>query len=502
MFKRLLLVVLILTACDEDDDPIQPGPPPTITLSADTLPVTVGASVTVNATVINSTATPVFASRDSMIARVSTAGLISGVSAGNTWVVATLGSGLQVARDSVFVRVTQIVPGPGGQQPPPVLPLLGTGMVTERFTAEVAAAGNVAYTTTWGFRQVLGNAIKIWNVSGNTPILADSLIITGAGTVSDVQISDDGSLLVASVEGGGSVANGIVIFDRTNPLKPTQITRYIAPNTSSGVHTVKLSRINNRHYAFLNINSPARLSIVDITNPAAPVEVFTQLMGDPFIHDVFVRDGVLMAALWHTGMRIFDLGGAGRGGSPSAPVELGTVKTRHCRVCAPGSSSVHNVWWFHNPATGQKRYAFLGEEGPGSVGQQRSTGALHVVDVTNFDAPVEVAVYEPDSTTTSNEKNAGAHNFVMDEESGILYAAFYNGGVRAIDVRGDLSACTAAQKTPDGRCDLQKMGRIVGVAANSGPPKYVWGVAIVGNFLYASDMWNGIHKIDISGLKR
>jgi hypothetical protein len=180
---------------------------------------------------------------------------------------------------------------------------------------------------------------------------------------------------------------------------------------------------------------------------------------------------------------------------------LGTVKTAPCLQCAPGTASVHNVWWFHDPSTNAKRYAFVGEEGPGQ-GFTLTRGAVHVVDVSNFDAPREVAVYEPLPATTATGQVAGAHNFVTDEPSGILYAAFYNGGVRALDVRGDLESCTAAQETADGRCDLRLMGREVGVALNFSPPRSIWGVALVGNHLYASDMPNGIHKLDISALKR
>ena len=44
--------------------------------------------------------------------------------------------------------------------------------------------------------------------------------------------------------------------------------------------------------------------------------------------------------------------------------------------------------------------------------------------------------------------HAGTHNFWVDEPSGILYAAYYNGGVRALDVRGDLGACAEAQSHP------------------------------------------------------
>jgi hypothetical protein len=382
--------------------------------------------------------------------------------------------------------------------------LLGTGCVTERFTGEVAAAGTAAYTATWSSRNsVPGNVIKVWNVAGNTPVLTDSLVLQDVATVSDIQISDDGALLVASMETFGSINNnGLAIFNRTNPLHPTLIGRYNSVNLAAGVHTVKLSRINGRLYAFCSSSFGGRLTIVDITNPQSPTEVFSQSIAT-IIHDVFVRDGILFTAIWHTGIRIYDVGGAGRSGSPNAPVALETVKTSPCSVCGAGSSSAHNIWWFHDPTITpvQKRYAFVGEEGPG-VGFTATRGAIHVVDVSNFDNPREVAVYEPDPATSATGQVAGAHNFVMDEPSGILYAAYYNGGVRALDVRGDLSACTAEQKNADGLCNLRLMGREVGVGLSHTPPRSIWGVALVGNHLYASDMPNGIHKIDISALKR
>jgi hypothetical protein len=404
----------------------------------------------------------------------------------------------------VAAACTDSDPTEPGPQPAPELPLLGTGAVTDRFTAEVAVAEPYAYTSTWGFRETRGDAIKIWNVAGNTPSLVDSLIVPNAGTLGDVQISADGSLLVVAIELGTD--NGIAIYDRaTTPAKPTLITRFTTTTTRQGVHTLKLSHINGRHYAFLAIDPSgaerAKLDIVDITEPTAPVEVFVGEMGDPFMHDVFVRDGMLFAALWDTGLRIFDVGGAGQGGSPSQPVALGTVKTKNCPTCGTSTASVHNVWWFHDPQNNSKRYAFVGEEGP-ALGFARAAGDLHVVDVSDFSAPHEVAFYRPDPATTSNGEPAGAHNFVMDEASGILYAAFYNGGVRALDVRGELGSCPAAQRAADGRCDLLLMGREVGVAVSSDGAKFVWGVALQGPALYASDMPNGLHKINVASLLR
>ena len=404
--------------------------------------------------------------------------------------------------------------GPTGIKPPPQdtittpvftlheLPMLGAGTVAERWTAEIAVRDGFAYTTTWGARNNLrGDVVKVWNISGSTPLLLDSLVLTGAGTTSDVQISADGKYLIVSTEAGNN--NGIAIFDRSaNRAHPALVNRYSSANTTQGVHTVKLARISERHYAFLSIDPatsatgtplPARLVITDITNPLQPVDVWVRVMGRPYSHDVFVRDGYLFTAEWNDGMRIWDVGGGNRGGSPANPVELGSVHTVN--------GQVHNIWWFYNP-NGEKKYVFIGEEGPAQL-FHNSSGDIHVVDVSTMSSPREVAFFHADSTTTSTGGNAGTHNFSMDESSRILYAAYYNGGVRALDVSGDLSACTSAQKAADGRCDLGLMKREVGRALNTiGKPVFVWGVQYANGRVYASDMVNGIEIIDASALKR
>ncbi len=374
-------------------------------------------------------------------------------------------------------------PGPAIQ-----LAVLGNGGVPERYTSEVAVVGDWVYTGTWSLRGVTrGNALKIWNASGGAPVLADSVVIPGVGTISDVQISQDGALLVLSTESGS--IQGISIYDRnpSNPAKPVLLSRFSSAQTTGGVHTVKLGTINGRHYAFLSVNpSPARLVVVDITVPSNPVQVHFSTMGNPFLHDVFIRDGILFAALWDDGMSILDVGGGGRGGSPSSPVTMGNIQTV--------KGNVHNINWFHDPKSGSKRYAFIGEEQTG-LGSGNSGGDIHIVDVSNLSSPREVAFFAvPD---------AGAHNFTIDEASGILYAAYYEGGVRALDIRGDLGACAVSEKAPDGRCDLglMKRERAIGLI-DRGIPVFIWGVALSGNSLYASDMWNGLWRMDIAPLKR
>jgi LVIVD repeat-containing protein len=400
----------------------------------------------------------------------------------------TLGTFAVLASLSIVWGCDNDITDAGGTivQPSVALHVDGRGNVAERFTAEVWVVGSVAYTTTWGARTVddvrsVGNAIKIWSVDGPTPVLVDSLIVTDATTLGDIQATDDKKLLVVATEFS---PGSIVVYDLSDPFKPQLVSRFTNANTAPGVHTAEVQRVNGKEYAFLCIDPGggqlAKLVIVDLSNPAVPVEVFSKEMGAPFVHDVFVRDGILMTALWNDGISIFDIGGGGKGGSITNPVLLGNAKTV--------GGKVHNIWWFHDAANGTSRYAFIGEEGPGSIGAS-SVGDIHVVDVSDFANPHEVAYF--------SVPGAGPHNFSTDEQRGVLYAAYYNAGVRALNVRGNLGQCDAGAKLADGRCDLGKMGREVGHAlTDEAGSVFVWGVFFAGSQVYASDMLNGLWKLE------
>ncbi len=190
------------------------------------------------------------------------------------------------------------------------------------------------------------------------------------------------------------------------------------------------------------------------------------------IHDTFVRDGIAFVAAWNSGIRIFDVGGGTAGGSPSAPQLVGQYTPPSGGV--PGGAQVHNSWWFHNPVTQEKKYLFVGQEGPSNFGVTAS-GDLKVFDISDMAAPTEVA--------TLRIAGAGVHNFWMDESRQILYAAWYNGGVVAVDVSGTLSG------------NLES--RIIGQAFPGGVGEsFTWGVMVSGGTLYASDMLNGFYAID------
>ncbi|MFI5052698.1 MAG: LVIVD repeat-containing protein, partial [Acidimicrobiales bacterium] len=181
-------------------------------------------------------------------------------------------------------------------------------------------------------------------------------------------------------------------------------------------------------------------------------------------HDQLVRAGLAFLCSWNTGLQIYDVGDGRAGGSPQNPRFISRVVTT--------GGEVHNAWWYWAP-DGSKRYVFVGQEGPGSIGSS-SSGDIHVVDVSNMAAPVEVAQY--------HMAGAGTHNFWVDEASQVLYAAYYNGGVVALDVSGTLSGDLASRQ-------------IAVVQPGGAGNTYVWGVALSGGSLYATDMVSGVWQL-------
>ncbi|MGH7499425.1 MAG: LVIVD repeat-containing protein [Gemmatimonadales bacterium] len=354
--------------------------------------------------------------------------------------------------------------------------LSGGDNVPDRYTSDLWVHGAYAYTGTWGGSSRAGNAgnvLNIWSLGGGgAPTLVDSLVLDGISTVSDVQVSDDGKVLVFSTELGPNA--GLMVYNLTDPRHPTFLD---STQVAAGIHTATIAEIGARRYVFAARNpgtpGPALL-IYDITNPAAiSLRATVPIPPNYGIHDTYVRDGLAFVFAWNTGMIIYDVGNGLKAGQPSAPVEIGRVVTGSDKV--KNSPSAHNGWWFHNPVTGENRYLFVGQEGKGIIGAE-SSGDIHVVDVSDLAHPVEVAFFHLDG--------AGTHNFWMDEDRQILYAAYYNGGVVALDVSGtlsgDLSSRLIARLEPGGAGDT-----------------YVWGVQLAGGALYATDMLSGLWQLEV-----
>jgi hypothetical protein len=353
----------------------------------------------------------------------------------------------------------------------------GGNNVPERYTSDLWVHGNHAYTGTWNYREdEPGNVVKIWSLDpSGAPTLAGSLTIPEITTVSDLQVTEDGQTLVVSGEFGAD--GGIFVYSLSDPVNPVR--RGAALVGGRGVHTVTLSTIMGRLYAFAAMNpgfsgdvtedKPA-LMIYDLTDGATPALVHREPIEPHYsIHDTFVRDGLAFVFAWNEGAIIYDVGNGMRGGSPAAPVEVSRIITSR----RGNDPAVHNGWWFHNPVTEERRYLFIGQEGAGVIGQQAS-GDIHVVDVSDLTQPREVAFF--------HLNGAGTHNFWVDEARQVLYAAYYNAGVVAIDISGTLSG------------DLSS--RLLSQLQPGGPGNtYTWGVQLANGSLYASDMLTGLWQL-------
>lgn len=356
----------------------------------------------------------------------------------------------------------------------------GGNNVPERYTSDLWLAKGYAYTGTWGFRSAQGNVVNIWQLAPNgSPALVSRLTVaSNIGTVSDLQVSPDSSLLVVTGESGPG--SGLYLYSLADPANPTLLGQYLVNNNTGGLHTGTLAVIGGQLYDFTARDPSGPSLLIFRIQPDSATKIVQvdsiEMPANYGIHDTYVRDGMLFVNNWNSGLWIYDIGGAGRGGSVSSPVFISSIVTGAAADGSTPAGQVHNSWWFHNGATGDKKYVFVGQEGPDVIGAQ-SNGDIHVVDISDIDHPTEVAYYHMGS-------HEGTHNFWVDEQRQILYAAYYNGGVVALDVSGALSGDLAGRE-------------IARIAPGGAGDTYVWGVMLYGGSLYAADMLSGLWQLKV-----
>lgn len=289
--------------------------------------------------------------------------------------------------------------------------ILGRGLQTVRYTSDLWVAGSFGYTGTWLGRGLedrpAGDRLLAWDLSDPSAPRLTAEIIVDARTVNDVKIRADGALAVLTHEGSEDGLNGVTLLDLGDPLHPAVITRF-TEDLSPGVHNVWLE--GDFLYAVVDGDGNG-LRIIDITDPARPVTIASFAAETSFLHDVLVRDGLAFLSHWDAGLIILDVGHGIARGSPRRPVEVSRILTE--------GGQTHNAWYW--PKAG---YVFVGER------DFETPGRLHVVDVRDLRSPREVATFFIADDTP--------HNFWLDEEREILYAAWYTAGLLAIDVSGVL----------------------------------------------------------------
>ena len=344
------------------------------------------------------------------------------------------------------------------------LSLVGRGVISEYNTGDMWAFEGIdgrdyVYVGTFGH-----DWMKAYDVTDpENPIVTDSLWVD-ARRINDVKIHPERRIGIITREGASDRRNGIVILDLNDPAHPAILSEYTETLTG-GVHNVWISGEHDLVYACHNGTSD--LHIIDISDPANPKQVGRWGLDkeDKTLHDVIVQDGYAYLSYWDDGVIMLDVGAGSHGGSPTEP--------RLVSQFAYPIGNTHVAWR-------AGRYLFVGDElFPSDWSPSRpieARGYIHVIDYTDIEHPHEVARYEV--------PEAGSHNVWVEDDK--LYVGYYQGGLRVVDVSGEL------------RGDLYRQGREIAAFktadARSVVPNYpmTWGAQVFKGHIFSSDFNSGL----------
>lgn len=355
-------------------------------------------------------------------------------------------------------------------------------------SGEIWPVGDVVYVST------IAGAVYVFDVTNPAaPKLTDSLIVD-ARLVNDVSTTADGRIGVLSREGASNRKNGLVFFDASDARHPKVISEFTEGMTG-GVHSAYV----HEHYVLATDDATGSLRIIDFADVRNPRQVarwevprtitgpyavdFLNVIPERYLHDVHVRDGLAYLAYWRDGLIILDVGKGIKGGSMTSPKLVSQLTYNHADLYPPGYiAGTHAVF-----AAG--RYVFLADESYSgaldlaSRDRFSTRGRLHVVDVSDLEHPRQVAEWDP--------VEFGVHNIWVD--GGLLYAGAYDGGIRVIDVSGEL------------RGDLGRQGRVFGSLNTGALDGYrpnmalTWGAIPLRGHIFASDINTGLWVAKVVG---
>jgi hypothetical protein len=316
----------------------------------------------------------------------------------------------------------------------------GRGAITHVNTSDLwpwtAKDGrDYALVGTWG-GDGWGYVFDITNLGA--PVITDSIQVN-ARTINDVTVSPDGRYGVLSREGASDRVNGIVILDLANPAHP-KVASTFSQELTGGVHNM----FATNDYLFA-ISGGDKYVIVDVRDIYNPKYASEYNHPNSRVHDVWVRDGIAYSSEWGTGVVAVDVGNGKYGGTIQKPVLIATYPTT--------SGATHEIYPYVQKATG-KVYLFLGDEimsregrvwegtnYRGTLGQQggvaqTSAGYTHIVDFTDPKNPQNIAKY--------HQEEFGSHDIIVEDD--VMYQAYYDGGLRVVDVSGELLGNLAEQR--------------------------------------------------------
>ena len=295
--------------------------------------------------------------------------------------------------------------------------------------------------------------LYVWDVTDPAHIVLTDSVTVDSAAVGDFKISSDGGWAVVGRTGGFGARNGITMLDLATPAHP-QVIGSLSDSLAGGIISLWVS--HNLIYA---VNAAAgALEIVDASVPAEPRYVgrWETRPGEPKqLHGVSGDEKNVYLAYGGDGLVILAVSDDG---TPTAPKLVSQIKWKR--------AAAHR-------AVRAGRYVFVGEQfvdceecvsGP--------RGAVRVFDVSKLEEPVEVGRYEV--------PEAGVDGITV--ENNTLYAGFSRGGVRLVDVSGEL------------RGDIYRAGRQVGWFMTAAPEAAAMAVSVVPfkGYVFVTDANSGL----------
>jgi hypothetical protein len=324
----------------------------------------------------------------------------------------------------------------------------------------------------------------------------DSIQVNGR-TVNDVKVSPDGRYGVISREGASDRRNGVVIVDLSDPRDP-KIASVYDEGLTGGVHNVFAT---DTHLFALSAGD--KYVILDMSDIYDPRYVSEYDHPDSRLHDVWVHDGLAYSSEWGNGVVVVDVGNGRWGGSIENPVfvtnyVLPTGRT-HAAVpyYSPSADKVYifagdeimnrrgSAWAGYPRSMGSYSSRYDPETGTGGI-PLTTSGYIQIIDFTDPENPEMVARYEV--------PEFGTHNMWIEDDR--LYQAYYEGGVRVVDVSGELMG------------NLYDQGREIAVFKSAHPAGYtpnatmVWGAQPHKGHVFFSDTNSGLWSIRLVPRRR
>jgi len=277
----------------------------------------------------------------------------------------------------------------------------------------------------------------IFDITDMDNIVKTDSIKIDARTINDVTVSPDGRYGALSREGASNRINGVVILDLANPAHP-KIASTFDQELTGGVHNMFAT--NDHLFA---ISGGQKYVIIDVKDITKPRYVSEYQHPNARIHDLWVNDGIAYSAQGGIGAVIVDVGNGKYGGTIEKPKLINVFPI----------NSGHEIYPYFQKATG-RTYLFLGDEEMNREGRvwegtnyrstlgsaggiaQTSGGYVHIVDATDPMNMRKVGRY--------HLEDYGAHDIIVEDD--VLYQAYYDGGVRIVDVSGELMGNIAEQR--------------------------------------------------------